>query len=132
MFICSENYDTSAEKNRKVSIKNIKLVKDGGGYAIDVTYTIETPERIEELHIPRAKLFINPEKVSILAERDFLYGDTGHVANLGFGNTPLRQVNGVAYTIKTIKEKTKEMTLEEIEKKLGHKVKIVSEKGERK
>ena len=31
-----------------------------------------------------------------------------------------------AFTVKTIKTKTKEMTLEEIEKKLGHKVKIVN------
>ena len=69
---------------------------------------------------------------------DALFGcwcDT--TVNLGFGRFDClygEDPKGVAtdavgiFFVETIKEKTQEMTLEEIEKKLGYKVKIVSKK----
>lgn len=45
----------------------------------------------------------------------------------GFDGTTIRYKNA-SQIIRTVKEKSIEMTLEEIEKKLGYKVKIVSEK----
>jgi hypothetical protein len=53
-----------------------------------------------------------------------------YYANVGFGPFKMLGADGCecnpCYTMKTIKTKVKEMTLEEIEKKLGHKVKIVN------
>lgn len=112
--------------SHKMSLKNVKLVRDGGyGYALDATWVIETPERIQELHIPRIWLPIK-NHVMISSDSDYLYGDMKHKADIGFGYQNIGFSNSQAYTLTTIKEKTKEMTLAEIEKKLGHKVKIVN------
>lgn len=50
------------------------------------------------------------------------------VLDAGFGDCAFRTKD---HTVRVIEEKTKEMTLDEIEKALGHKVKIVKEKGEK-
>ena len=112
----------------KVTLKKVKLVKDGGyGYALDITWTVETPERVQELHIPRVWLPIKSEAICISYNHDYLYGGTRRRIDIGFGPLPVGFDNAEPeYTLTTIKEKTQEMTLEEIEKKLGHKVKIVT------
>ena len=46
--------------------------------------------------------------------------------DFGFGELPFRARNGGIIETK-IKDKTKKMTLAEIEKKLGHKIELVSE-----
>ena len=49
------------------------------------------------------------------------------MVDVGFGPARLDvDADGHAYYERVIKTKTKEMTLEEIEKELGHKVKIVN------
>lgn len=114
-------------KDNALSVKKVKLVNDGGyGYALDITWTVETPERIEEIHIPRVSLPISADVIQLYESSDFVYGGKNYAVNMGFGKLPVRTINGVAYTITTVKEKTQEMTLEEIERKLGHKVKIVT------
>lgn len=126
-------YATSSGKHKvSVSVKDVKLVRNDNDYALDITYIADAPDRVEELHIPRVVLPINPERVRISETIDdhFCgpYCPPAHIfrADLGFGSMPIELHDGAAFTIKTIKEKTKEMTLEEIEKKLGHKVKIIS------
>lgn len=115
-------------KDRKISIKDAKLRHDMYGYSLDMTYIMETPESFEEVHIPRIMLPISGEDVTIAVDHQY-YGSTLCTADIGFGPCRvLEDSDGHYYTIKTIKEKTKEMTLAEIEKKLGHKVKIVSDK----
>lgn len=73
------------------------------------------------------QLSINPNSISIKRETDKMYGCHDFVfANIGFGDRELISKDGVYYTVKLLKTKTKEMTLDEIEKKLGHKVKIIN------
>lgn len=116
------------DKKSKIAIKDAKLRKDMYGYSLDMTYTVETPEEISELHIPRVMLPISDSDVVVKTAHEY-YGSFLYIADIGFGPCPvLEDSDGHYYTVKTIKEKTKEMTLEEIEKKLGHKVKIVSDK----
>lgn len=50
------------------------------------------------------------------------------VLDAGFGDCAFRTKDHI---VRVLEEKTKEMTLDEIEKALGHKVKIVKEKGEK-
>lgn len=115
-------------KDRTFTIKNAKLHHDSNGYFLDMTYTIETPEEIRELHIPKVMLTFSENKVRIVTDYSYLGSGICHV-DLGFGGCHvLKDRDGCWYTVETIKEKTREMTLEEIEKKLGHKVKIVSDK----
>lgn len=113
-------------KDKKITIKNAKLRKDMYGYSLDMTYTIETPEEISELHIPRVMLPMSNKNIEIETEST-CFGDSICTADIGFGSCRvLNNGEGRYFTIKTIETKTKEMTLEEIEKKLGHKVKIVN------
>jgi hypothetical protein len=112
-------------KDRKITIKNVKLRKDMYGYSLDMTYTVETPEEISELHIPRVMLPISNKDIVINCEFDY-YGGSLYTADVGFGECRVLESDGEYFTLKTIETKTKEMTLEEIEKKLGHKVKIVN------
>ena len=128
MNSCSISYRN--EKDCKMSLKKVKLVEDGGyGYALDVTWTIETPERIQEFNIPRVWLPIS-NGLRISSDEDY-YGGQRRTADIGFGDMAIGFNNhDPVFTIKTIEEKTKEMTLEEIEKKLGHKVKIISKEVE--
>lgn len=105
-------------------------------YTLDLTYTLDSPMMIKELHIPRVVIPLNTNFIKINRYDDFQHDDfqschitQDYFVDLGFGEMRLSpDVNGAAFTIKTVKEKTKEMTLEEIEKKLGHKVKIVNKK----
>jgi hypothetical protein len=117
----------SNDKNCKTTLKKVKLVKDGGyGYALDVTYTIETPECVQELNIPRVWLPIQNSDIQICTDPDYIYGGQECRADIGFGFQNIGFRNEHAFILTTIETKTKEMTLEEIEKKLGHKVKIVN------
>ena len=113
-------------RDRTIMVKNAKLRQDMYGYSLDMTFTVETPEAISELHIPRLMLPISNKDITIAMERPY-YDSEICTVDIGFG--PCRVLiaeDGQYYTIKQIKEKTKEMTLAEIEKKLGHKVKIVN------
>ena len=122
----TSRYEVYQNKDTKVDLTNVKLVKDKIGYCLDVTYRIETLNSIEECRIPCMHLPISLHRFGIKLEEDWGLGDT-HTANIGFGEmTLMPDKDGNEYYVKTIKEKTKEMTLEEIEKKLGHKVKIVN------
>lgn len=113
-------------KDHKIAVKDAKLKKSMQGYSLDVIYTIETPSEIQELHIPRLMLPIGHENVIINTDFDY-YGGPLCTVDVGFGNLRvLESDDGKFFTLKTIETKTKEMTLEEIEKKLGHKVKIIN------
>lgn len=109
-----------------VSLTNVELVQaSNGNYYLDITYHIETDQLVNEVHMPRVSLPLSPKGFEIHE-----YG-TGwpplYKADVGFGTTHMhKDKDGVCYTVKTIEIKTKEMTLEEIEKRLGHKVKIVN------
>ena len=54
--------------------------------------------------------------------------DSSHHVNIGYGKINLSE--NTIFEDKIVKHAEKEMTIEQIEKKLGHKVKIVGEKGE--
>jgi hypothetical protein len=114
--------------NAKVELKNVKLVKNSYGYCLDVTYHIEDDAEIRELHIPYLQLPLNHNYIKIRNDWCSSYNRYTAEFNLSearmFGT--ISETAGECFTIKTIKTKTKEMTLEEIEKKLGHKVKIVN------
>lgn len=110
----------------KIELQDVTLNrKDEYGYSLALTYTINGPNTTHELHIPRIVIPQSPSFINIVNERDYI-GDN-YTIDIGWDNLRMYpDVAGAAFTIKAIEEKTKEMTLEEIEKKLGHKVKIVS------
>lgn len=111
-----------------VNLKKVILRRHSTlGYYLDVTYTVETPEEIKEINIPKVMLGLNNHSFTITRRRDYVYGLYHMFADIGLGNKDLLDQKGDYFTEKLIETKTKEMTLDEIEKKLGHKVKIINE-----
>lgn len=119
-------YTIGINKDTKMKLVDVKLNNDKYGYSLALTYLIETLGEVTELHIPRLSLPFKEHNVSIERrgwDRCDVFADvfTDYLAN-----RLLPGDDGTYFTTKVIKTKTKEMTLEEIEKKLGHKVKIVN------
>ena len=121
-------FEPSNDK-QKVTLKNVKLHKDDTwGYYLDVTYIIETLEDIREVNFPKLRLPIKSDSIIINRKIDDMYYIHSNVfADIGFGEQQLLTKDGSYYTVKLLKTKTKEMTLSEIEKQLGHTVKIVNQ-----
>lgn len=117
-------YTVNKNNGSTMKLKNVKLNNDIYGYSLSLTYNIESLGEISELHIPRVSLPFKEHDLTI-TRSGYAYEDVS--ADVGFGMVRLMPGDAGAYfTTKVIKTKTKEMTLEEIEKKLGHKVKIVN------
>ena len=118
-----ETWSVCNNKDTKAALTKVKLNNDQYGYSLALTYIIENLGEVTELHIPR--VFLPFKDYNLTIERPCAYDDM--FADLGFGKVRLLPGDDMNYfTTKVIKTKTKEMTLEEIEKKLGHKVKIVN------
>lgn len=102
------------------------LFKEGGAYFFAATYHLEDDFGIKEIHFPKILAPISSGYISVT--------DVGHdfaMVDLGGDVRTCADCGGKHNTIFTetvIEEKTHEMTMDEIEKKLGYKVKIVNKK----
>lgn len=110
------NKDTSCD------IENLQLIKEDNEYYLSLSMLVDSRFQTGRFKAI-AKLPITPSKFTI-SENYNRWGNKNTTINLGFGD--LQCVGGVIYEI--IKEKEQTMTLAEIEKKLGYKIKLVSEK----
>lgn len=100
-------------------IKSIDLRKEENKYYLDTVIKVEDLNFITETHTT-LELPIKESEISVE------FSNNGEkFLNLGFGF--LRCAYGL-YETMIIKEKEHEMTLADIEKKLGYKIKLVSEK----
>lgn len=107
------------------TLKNIELVHEGANYYLDITLLLEDIASIRELHMPRVEL--GRFDSCIIAPGDGII--VKPAVDFGFGELPLAaDKNGYNYTNKLVENKTRELTIAEIEKKLGYKIKIVNEK----
>lgn len=116
----------------KVELTNLKLYKDTRDeYCLSAKFKIEDKHSIREIDIPKINLHVRPDRV-VLRTSTIPYSErtTGAYIDLGFGELPLGYANvkgnTVLYTEKILEEKYTEMTMDEIEEKLGYKVKIVN------
>lgn len=112
----------------EIKLEKVEFVKDNqfgsDEYYLDVTYTATSKLRKMEYNFPRVKL-----PFSNYFSRDMNdYGED--TVNFGFGDLVMctDEKYPYKYTTKIVEEYEQEMTLEEIEKALGYKVKIVDEK----
>lgn len=120
--------------------KSVELYEEKGQYYLKLVYTVETDKDITEVTVPRVKLPVNDDilpNIDVHTDYDS-YGfplpqrariKCGYGADLQLERGKVDDVNDdVYYVAKVLEEKTHELTLAEIEKKLGYKVKIVSDK----
>ena len=115
--------------NDEWKIEKVEIDKDGLGYFIHIIYKVENEKGIYLIDTPKLALPIR-NTPSIREEFSNLCCTNRCIFDLGFGELYARRGNGHdrLYTITELEKKTHEMTIEEIEKKLGYKVKIVAEK----
>lgn len=109
----------------KRELKDLQLYKSDtyDQYYLSAIYTEENEHGVYEVTIPKIFLPINNHEL-IIDDRSpqRLYID------LGFGECRMcLDDNGNFYYKRVIEEKIHELTISDIEKKLGYKVKIVSE-----
>lgn len=97
---------------------------------LSASYLCEDESEVYQIDIPNILLPILTDYLPTLTQGGSDPRDWHMAIDLGVGELEVcKDKNGVYYT-KTVKEyKTKEMTIEEIEKKLGYKVKIVNNKN---
>lgn len=120
------------------TIKSAELYEENSKYYLDLRYVIENQNEIREYHIPKVRLpieFAQMESETHCTGDDHLYLklpdqklalEKGY-ARINFASNSSRHFHDVYYGSAVIKDKRKvEMTIEEIEKKLGHKIKIVN------
>lgn len=124
-------------KNAK--LKDLQLHEKKGSYYLSAVYEYENESGVYELSIPKMKLNIGIPKIHTAAT--FKVGCAFDIykldnfitlanADIGFGDLPLGRVDGYTHKITIVKEKTRKMTLSEVEKKLGYKIELVSDKEE--
>ena len=125
----------------KITIKNAKLYEKRGKFYIDVTYFRETDAEVQEIHIPKLYIPLVNSSGGLYIYTDWMDDYIGastrktvYCLNHFYpecGEHGLRiceNDDGAPYTIRVIEKKTQEMTIEEIEKKLGYKIKVVAKK----
>lgn len=117
----------------KIEVKKAELYEEHDKYYIDVTYLYENDRFVKEIQFPKIPIPLTDFRGDI----DHTPVDFGRRRQpfqvesrivLGNLSMPLAKKNGVVYEERIIEEKVQEMTLEEIEMKLGQKIKIVSKK----
>ena len=123
--------------DRSVELTDLQLYHaDVDGYCLSAKYRVEDEHSIKEVYIPKIRLGVRSNWVMVnYLNSIFDSCDVDHsryTADLGFGTCQMlpEKINGynVCFTETTIKEKHHEMTIAEIEEKLGYKIKIVGEK----
>lgn len=115
-----------AIKLPKANRKNIELKysKEKDEYFLDVEYEIETDDNIQNVKLKNVSIDAIFPRYSLYR----IVSDLDHNAdlcNVKYELYSVLHLNVEEVITTDIKTKTKEMTIEEIEKKLGHKIKIV-------
>lgn len=124
-----------AINNTKITNQNFELYKENDEYYLRMDFDYEDDYGVYKGHINNIKFDF------YLKEVDFGCRGTRRKATVklvkpseGYHN-PISfdahvDSDGNLFTFELVKEKVHEVTMEEIEKKFGHKIKIVSKKGE--
>ena len=116
----------------KFELKDIQLYEEDGQYYLRLKYLHEDDHKVEEIEIPKARLPFNKKVKPDLSYSSFTHLEEAYIST-GYNNSlelkPMEtsEANHVFWTGKVLKYKPKEMTISEIEKKLGYKIKIVAE-----
>lgn len=117
---------------KEIKVKEAGLYCEDGKYYIDATYTCEDDATVKEVHFPKIHMPLEEFEGDV----DYVwkaasswYEPVRSCKRIKLGNVsfPLEECKGVTHTEKIVKEKTRDMTISEIEKKLGYKIRIVKE-----
>lgn len=110
-------------------LKDVKLDKDDyGNYFLTLTYSgKDVCGNVHELVLDGVPLHLYSSSNYIKLEEMYSLGTVEErKINVGFGDVDIYYNDNFTITDKIVEYSVKEMSIEEIEKKLGHKVKIVN------
>lgn len=111
---------------KDLKLNKKKLGKDAYEYYLTAVLEHEDVAGVYETTIPRIEL---PVRLREIKQDTSWQVHTAMQIDLGFGLLDIiREFGEPLYKTTKIKDKTQKMTLAEIEKKLGHKIELVSEK----
>lgn len=122
------------ESKNKTELKSFDMYQEDGRYYFKAVYRSENEHNIRETIFPKIPIHIRKDTFVISSPETLFYDNRRFVdlapsVDLGFGPIRLDQdKEGNHYYVKVIEEKVHELTMDEIEKKLGYKVKIVNKK----
>ena len=120
---------TTKKEEKITTLKEYKLYPESGYLYMSLTYEIEDEHVVKEIHIPKIATCIPTGREPFINHVTTSHGSIYDVI-LDIGSMEYQVIKGgvddMYLTEKILYEKPTEMTLEEIEKKLGHKIKIVS------
>lgn len=121
----------------KSTLNYARLYEEDGLYFLKLKYLVENDDEILELEIPKAQIHLDSIPIVTCYDNNCpsygsLYLDRIYDLTLGTNSFTLypgetSQSNHCYYTEKRTPKKPKKMTIEEIERKLGYKIAIVSE-----
>lgn len=120
------------QRNNELTNENFEIYKEDGRHYLRVDFDYEDKGEIYKCYIDKLKfdlkikefsleggINVSSAKVRLENVDDCLHEEVTFRTPVYFAGTPL-------FKVELVKEKAQEMTVEEIEKKLGHKIKIVS------
>lgn len=126
------NQITDNVNQTKISSQNLELYKEDDNYYLRMDFEYENDSGYYKGHVDKIKFNFLLKGIEFTEE--YGVGKSGKVEfikpsgcchnTISFDIAPDEKNN--LFTIELIKEKVHEMTIEEIEKRLGHKVKIIS------
>ena len=135
-----EKYKTNKKEEKNMEKHTLRdwaiyLDDQTGNLCVSLTYLLETDKKIDKLHIPCVVLPINANCYPAIDEsHNDYYASCGvnvldqtYKFRAGYAPLTITKVNKVVYTIETIEEKVREVTLSDLEKELGCKLKIIAE-----
>ena len=119
---------TSKVDSKIKEIENLEIVKEKDKYYINLSVILESEKSVDRC---KAKLILPVDTYKFSVSKKYIkssypiFPNHGFFADIGFGD--LRCVDD-KITYENIYKKEHEMTLSDIERKLGYKIKLVSEK----
>lgn len=109
------------------TLKDLKLYTEDGKYYLDAIFYNEDRGGVYRVHIPKIRLPVKLQP-DIWQSYEDCWGEYCVTIDLGFGELSVEPYkDNKFYTIECIETKEREMTLAEIEKELGYKIKLKKE-----
>lgn len=113
----------------KIELKDIRVYEEDGSYFLSLTYEVEDDREVRQLDFHKVRLGIrkyDEPTVELTSDECYIRFNGGHLYRALGVDTD--EGHNVYCSVKILSEKPTKMTVSEIEKELGYKIEIVSEK----
>lgn len=113
----------------KTKLVSLTLHEDKNGYPryyLQAVYEVENECGVHKVTFPRIVLPVVNSFPIITIEQSHFFDEIATI-DIGFGELPMHKDEGSYAVAELLKEKVHDMTIEDIEKELGYKIRVVSD-----